>query len=101
MNNIKEKKPGSVLGTISIIIAVFIGLGFVFIETIYSFTKNSDTIFLWAFPTLVTAPAGIIVGAIALFTSRAWVGLVLNILLLGLDFIVILLEVFKGASAFR
>ena len=101
MENSPTKKSVSVLGIISILIAVCIGICYFIFQTLTIIYHDSDKIFIWAFPTLITAPIGIIFGLIAVFTKRAWVGLVLNILLLIFDVLIIFVYVLAGVTAFR
>ncbi|MGC2236944.1 MAG: hypothetical protein WA584_12335 [Pyrinomonadaceae bacterium] len=98
MNNSAAKKSKSVLGIISLIIAGLIGACFVIFGALALITQSIDILFVWVYPTLITAPIGIIIGLIAVFTKRAWLGLVLNILLLILNVGVIVSVMMYGMT---
>jgi len=101
MNDLEAKKTTSVLGLISIVIAVMIAVCFVILAAVAYFRKAEEPLLLWAFPTFITAPLGIAIGGVALYTKRAWVGLALNLALLLLDVMVMAGILLQGVTAFR
>ena len=96
MNNLEIPKSKSVLGIISLIIAILIGICFGIFGVFALITQDIAVLFIWVYPTLITAPIGIIIGAIAGFTKKSWRGFVLNIVFLIINIGVILAVMMYG-----
>lgn len=78
----------SISGKISLILALVNVLLFIFAISVSFVTRNEGIIQIWLLLSPILALTGIVTGAVALFTNRAWAGLALNILLLAGSFLI-------------
>ena len=77
MDNLTAKQP---FGKISLMLGLANFLFLSFSVVIVRNSKAETILLIWTFVAVVLTLAGIITGAIGLFTKRTWLGLVLNVL---------------------